>query len=341
MSDLVHHNGESEVRPTPANIPHELRRADTDPRAAKRAERQVATMFGLSALFTVLFVVSFVGIDPAVEIGLPVIGTTSALNISMGVTMGLAIFLIGAGAIHWAKKLMPDVEVIEERHELGSTDEDKELLKQTFDAGAADAGIAGRPLIRRTLLGALALFPIPLVVMLRDLGPDPADTKYHTMWREGLRLLTDISYEPIKAADIPVGNLINAVPEGLHELEEEEGNLNERAKSVIIVVRINPDEIVSQQGGSAEEPWDYNGVLAYSKVCTHVGCPISLYEQRTHHLLCPCHQSTFDLADGGRVVFGPAARRMPQLAITVDEEGYLIARGDFAEPIGPSFWELS
>jgi ubiquinol-cytochrome c reductase iron-sulfur subunit len=161
------------------------------------------------------------------------------------------------------------------------------------------------------------------------------------MWRSGMRLVTDSTHQPIKAADIPVGNLINAIPDGLVELEEEEGNLNERAKAVIIVVRIDPADIVSQQGGTADQPWDYNGVLAYSKVCTHVGCPISLYEQRTHHLLCPCHQSTFDLADSGRVVFGPAVRRMPQLGITVDSEGYLIARGDFAEPIGPSFWEIA
>jgi probable menaquinol-cytochrome c reductase iron-sulfur subunit len=38
-------------------------------------------------------------------------------------------------------------------------------------------------------------------------------------------------------------------------------------------------------------------------------------------------------------VFGPAARALPQLPITVDEEGYLIARGNFIEPVGPAFWE--
>jgi ubiquinol-cytochrome c reductase iron-sulfur subunit len=261
----------------------------------------------------------------------------------MGVCMGLSILLIGTGAIHWARKLMPDVEVVEERHDFASSDEDKARLAETFGAGVEDSGFVKRPIIRRTLLGAMALFPIPLVVMLRDLGqdPDPAGSLKHTMWRSGMRLVTDSTHEPIKADAIPVGNLINAIPDGLIELEEEEGNLNERAKSVIIVVRIDPADIVSQQGGTTEEPWDYNGVLAYSKVCTHVGCPISLYEQRTHHLLCPCHQSTFDLADSGRVIFGPAVRRMPQLAISVDSEGYLIARGDFAEPIGPSFWEIA
>ncbi len=337
MSELV----PNQSRPTPAPIEHAHRRADHDPKIAKRVERQVATMFGASAALAILFVVAYVGIDPSVEIGLPVVGTTTALNIALGLTMGGSILLIGTGAIHWAKKLMPDVEVVEERHAFASSQEDKAALAETFAIGADESGFVKRPLIRRTLLGAMALFPIPLVVMLRDLGPDSIELRFHTMWRSGMRLLQDVTYEPIKAADIPIGNLINAVPEGMHELEEEEGNLNERAKSVIIVVRISPDKLVSQQGGTPDAPWDYNGVVAYSKVCTHVGCPISLYEQRTHHLLCPCHQSTFDLADSGRVVFGPAARRMPQLGISVDSEGYLIARGDFAEPVGPSFWERS
>ena len=134
--------------------------------------------------------------------------------------------------------------------------------------------------------------------------------------------------------DIAIGGLINAVPQNLREVQDQDGSLNERAKSVIIVVRLSEDQIVAQQGGTATAPWDYQGVLAYSKVCTHVGRPISLYEQTTHHLLCPCHQSTFDLADAGRVVFGPAARAMPQLPITVDSEGYLIARSDFEVPVG-------
>lgn len=339
MNELENHS-ENLHRPPLAPIPHELRRTDVDARAAKRAERQVAAMFGGSALMALLFVASFIGISPDYKVGLPVIGTTYLLNIAMGTTFGLAIFLIGAGAIHWAKKLMPDSEVVEERHELASSDTDKADLAATFNAGVADSKIGEHSLIRRSLLGALALFPLPLVFMLRDLGPGPGNTKFETIWDEGIRLVRDVTYEPIKADEIPVGSLINAVPENLQEVEHHDGNLNARAKAVIIVVRISPDEIVSQQGGTAEEPWDYNGVLAYSKVCTHVGCPISLYEQRTHHLLCPCHQSTYDLADSGRVIFGPASRRMPQLAITTDSEGYLVARGDFAEPIGPSFWEI-
>ena len=99
---------------------------------------------------------------------------------------------------------------------------------------------------------------------------------------------------------------------------------------------MQPDDITPWPG---RENWGVDGILCYSKICTHVGCPISLWEQQTHHLLCPCHQSTFDLADNGKVIFGPAARHLPQLPMAVDDEGYLIATSDFTEPVGPSFWE--
>ena len=110
----------------------------------------------------------------------------------------------------------------------------------------------------------------------------------------------------------------------------------EKAKAAVILVKMQPDDITPWPG---RENWGVNGVLCYSKICTHVGCPISLWEQQTHHLLCPCHQSTFDLADSAKVVFGPAARPLPQLPLAVDEEGYLVAQSDFTEPIGASYWE--
>ena len=336
------HSAIEPLRPQPAPVEHEWRMADIDPRAAKRAERQVAGFFGASAILVLLSVVFYVMTPTTDYLALPLLGDVSANNALVGTAWGLAIFFIGIGAIHWAKKLMPDVEVVEERHPMRSDDEDREAVARVFAAGVDDSGIASRGIVRRSLLGALALFPLPLVVLLRDLGPSPSSgVLKETIWDEGVRLVTDITYEPIRPEDIPVGGLVNAVPENLPEKEEKDHNLNERAKSVIIVVRISPEQIVAQQGGTAAEPWDYDGVLAYSKVCTHMACPISLYEKRTHHLLCPCHQSTFDLADQGRVIFGPAARNMPQLPITVDSEGYLVARSDFKEPVGPSFWERS
>lgn len=327
-----------------ADMPHRPRRSDTDPKAARRAERQVAGLFLLSMLMVVLFIVAYVAIDPFTDIYVPLFGEIGFQNFALGLTFGLGVFCIGAGAIQWAKKLMPDVEVVQERHSLASTPREDVEAAEQYERGKEESGFAQYKLIRRTLIAALALFPIPLVVMLRDLwspknggfGPEsPVELLSTTAWVEGMPIVTDGTYVKIRPEDVPVGGLVSALPENIMEIQEEEHNLNARAKAAIILVRMEPDEIRAQQG----DGWDYQGILAYSKICTHVGCPIALYEHRTHHLLCPCHQSTFDLADAGNVIFGPAARRMPQLPIGVNEEGFLVATAPFAEPVGPSFWE--
>ena len=369
-SSAGHENAPARLGYSPvADIAHKPRATDTDPKAARRAERQVATMFLLSMLFVVLFVVAYIGIDKTTVVYIPVLGEVGASNVALGFTMGMAILLIGTGAIQWAKKLMPDVEVVQQRHDMASPKRAALEAEANYERGKEESGFARFRIIRRTLIGAMVLFPIPLVVMLRDLwtptefteGKSPAELLSTTMWTPGMRIISDgtyqgahseidsggemagdveaaedsIAFRPIRPEDLPVGGLIAAIPQELPEVEHEEGNLNARGKAAIILVRMEPQDIRSQQG----DGWDYQGILAYSKICTHVGCPIALYEQRTHHLLCPCHQSTFDLADSGNVVFGPAARRMPQLPIGVDEEGYLVAMSDFTEPIGPSFWE--
>ncbi len=323
-----------------AEIPHRLRVTDTDPKAARRAERQVAAMFALSMFFVVLSVAAYVMIDKTTVVYIPVLGEVGASNVALGFTFGIAVLLIGTGAIQWAKKLMPDVEVVQERHDMVSEPQEDNLAVANYERGKDESGFARYKMIRRTLLGALAFFPIPLVVFLRDLwvtpsGENPTEILSNTLWAKGKRIISDGTYLAVRPEDLPVGGLVSALPEGLLEVQEEEHNLNARGKAAIILVRMDPDQIRSQQG----EGWDYNGILAFSKICTHVGCPIALYEQRTHHLLCPCHQSTFDLADSGAVIYGPAARNMPQLPISVDEEGYLVAVEDFSEPVGPSFWE--
>ncbi|MHB1066273.1 MAG: cytochrome bc1 complex Rieske iron-sulfur subunit [Candidatus Nanopelagicales bacterium] len=344
MTDLSPHQPPTAPGSIPhADVEHRLRVADTDPKAARRAERQVASMFLLSVLFTILFVVAYVGIDKTASVYIPVLGLVGALQVALGFTLGAAVFLIGAGAIQWAKKLMPDVEVVQQRHDQVSPAADTIDAAAQYERGKDESGFARYRIIRRTLIAAMALFPLPLVIMLRDLwvptpeevGKSPADILSTTLWRDGLRVVSDGTYRPVRPEDLPVGGLISGVPADLLEVEEVQGNLNARGKAAIILIRMDPADIRSQQG----DGWDYQGILAYSKICTHVGCPIALYEQRTHHLLCPCHQSTFDLADSGAVVFGPAARRMPQLPIGVDEEGFIVARSDFAEPVGPSFWE--
>jgi ubiquinol-cytochrome c reductase iron-sulfur subunit len=322
-------------------IPHTPRLTDTDPKAARRAERQVATMFLLSMLFVVLFVVAFVAIDAQAMVYIPVFGVVGASNIALGFTLGMAVLLIGTGAIQWAKKLMPDQEVVQERHKLASPPSADKEAEKNYQEGKVESGFAQYKIIRRTLIGALALFPIPFIVALRDLwptppgSPSPVELLSTTLWRDGLRIAIDGTYVPIRPEELPVGGLVSAIPINIMEVQKAEHTLNARGKAAILLVRMDPGDIRSQQG----EGWDYQGILAFSKICTHNGCPIALYEHRTHHLLCPCHQSTFDLADSGNVIFGPAARRMPQLPIGVDEEGYLVAKSDFAEPVGPSFWE--
>jgi len=316
---------------------HRSRRTDTNPRAEKRAERQVAGMFVLSAVLFVGAIAAYLFVPKYDIIWVPVLGDVSASNFTIGGAIGLGTLLIGIAAIHWARSLMSDEEVVQERHDLRSSDEARAELIEKFQEGTAESGFLKRPIIRRSLLGAMALFPLPLAFLVGDLGPAPGNKLRHTMWgnKPRTRIINQGSGGLVRPEDLSVGGLINAIPEGLVEVEEEEHNLNERAKSAIILVRMNPEELKSTQGPN----WDYQGIVAFSKICTHVGCPISLYQQRTHALLCPCHQSTFDLSDSGKVVFGPAARHMPQLHLDVDEEGYLVAVGDFAEPVGPSFWE--
>jgi ubiquinol-cytochrome c reductase iron-sulfur subunit len=130
-----------------------------------------------------------------------------------------------------------------------------------------------------------------------------------------------------------MGSVFHVIPEGLNDSEHP---LEEKAKAAVLLIRLDPDLVEDRPD---REGWDFDGIYAYSKICTHVGCPVALYEQQTHHLLCPCHQSTFDVTQYCKVIFGPANRPLPQLPITVDDEGYLIAQSDFHEPPGPSFWE--
>jgi ubiquinol-cytochrome c reductase iron-sulfur subunit len=325
----------------PGLAEHRPRPTDVDARAEKRAERQIATFFGLSSLMAILFCVAYFVFD--IGENLDTFLGMGASNVALGVTLGLALLFIGIGAIQWSRKLMSDTEIVEMRHPARSSDADREEALTAFRTGVEDAGIARRPLIRNSLLGAVGALALPAIVALRDLGPLPGDALYHTVWTEGMRVVNDVAGTPIRPGDVRIGQLINAEPEiffngepyGEETIEGHE-QLIEKTKAAIIVVRMQPDDITPSEG---RENWGVDGILAYSKICTHVGCPISLWEQQTHHLLCPCHQSTFDLADNGKVIFGPAARSLPQLPLAVDDEGYLIATSDFKEPVGPSFWE--
>lgn len=317
----------------PGLPPHEHRRQDVDERAAKRSERTVALLFVASMLATVGFIVAYVTIPIDEIVHIWPFGNVSGLNFALGLTLGLALFFVGAGAVHWARTLMSDVEVPEERHAVEASLETKALVLEEFAKGAAESQLGRRKLVRTTLFGALALVPLAGVVLLRDLGPLPKDKLRHTAWAKGVRIVNDSTRQALRPEDITVGSLIQAMPEGLDPHDEDFHA--EIAKAAVMLVRLEPADIKDKRSAD----WGHEGILCFSKICTHIGCPATLYEQQTHHALCPCHQSTFDLADGARVLFGPAGHPLPQLRITVNDEGFLEALGDFDEPPGPSFWE--
>jgi ubiquinol-cytochrome c reductase iron-sulfur subunit len=182
----------------------------------------------------------------------------------------------------------------------------------------------------------LALAPL---FLLRDLGPLPGTSLRHTVWRKGLRAVTLGGNRPLRPSDIPTpGSMITVIPEGYAD------NQDALAKAGVILIKFADGQLdvpTKYQGGTlvGTMNWTVDNIVAYSKICTHVGCPVALYEETTHHILCPCHQSTFDAAHGANVVFGPAARPLPQLPLTTDADGYLVAASDFTQPVGPSFWE--
>jgi ubiquinol-cytochrome c reductase iron-sulfur subunit len=328
--------------PNPGLPEHQPRPTDVDPALERRAERQVGGMFILAALLALAFCVCYFAIDnDATFLGY------GAQNLALGVTLGLSLLLIGLGAIQWARKLMADHEIVEDRHPTVSTPEDREKALAAFHAGVEESGFTRRRFVRNSMLGALGVLGLPAIVLLRDLGPLPGDALEHTVWRKGMRIVNDVAGTPIRPEDVEIGQLVNAEPSVFFPEKAPSGKVipakyegyqlnDEKAKAAVILVRMPPGDIHASKDRVG---WGYNGILCYSKICTHVGCPISLWEHQTHHLLCPCHQSTFDLANNGRVIFGPAARSLPQLPIGVDSEGYLIAMHDFYEPVGPSFWE--
>jgi ubiquinol-cytochrome c reductase iron-sulfur subunit len=328
----------------PGLPPHEPRPTDVDPVMERRAERQVAGMFILAALLIIGFTVSYFAFKPGPEGD--TIGNWGASNLFLGLSLGLALLLIGAGLIQWARKLMGDHEIIEYRHPAGSSDEDKEVTLAAFYQGTEESGFTRRRLIRNSLLTSLGLLGIPAIVMLRDLGPLPGNAPATTVWRKGMQVRLDVTGRKIRPSDLEIGTLVNAEPEVFFEHEDADGNVvpglegvelnNAKAKAAVILVRMEPDDITPSKQA---ENWGIDGILCFSKICTHVGCPISLWEQQTHSVLCPCHQSTFDLADNGKVIFGPAARPLPQLPIELDDDGYIVAQSDFTEPVGPSYWE--
>jgi ubiquinol-cytochrome c reductase iron-sulfur subunit len=315
--------------------PHRQRMTDKDPAAMKRAVRTVYTLFYLSLAGSLWAIAAYV-LFP-IEDGSS--GAVRSNNLFIGLGIALALLALGIGAIHWSKAIMSDKEFVEPRHATRGRDTTRAGAVQAFADANEESGFGRRAMIRNSLIAALAASVIPGVALFRGLAPqdqEPVSLLTHTMWAKGTRLAHDPSGVPIKAADVTMGSAFHVIPEDLASVSHEDGYLEEKAKAIVLLMRLPQGDLNEPEG---RQDWSYDGIVAYSKVCTHVGCPVALYEQQTHHLLCPCHQSQFDVANGAAVIFGPAARPLPQLPIEVDDEGYLVAQSDFHEPVGPSFWE--
>jgi ubiquinol-cytochrome c reductase iron-sulfur subunit len=325
----------------PGLPPHKPRRADINPQAAKRAERQIMALFTLSILGTIGFIVCYFVIPQGQRGWVFGIGEMDVYHLALGLCLAASLLGIGLGAGHWAKTLMPNRLTTEERKPMASTEEQRRGLAEVLDFGVRSSQLNRRPVLGLGVAGALSLFALPLgLQVVGGLGPLPGNKLSITNWKRGMRLMIDPAGTPIRPEHVTQGSVFHVMPEGFVGEEAEHSLpastlMTSKAKDAVILVRLNPSDIRNQK----QLDWSVDGIVAYSKICTHVGCPVALYEQQTHHLLCPCHQSTFDMTNDCEVIFGPAKRPLPQLPITVDDEGYLIAADGFSEAVGPSFWE--
>jgi ubiquinol-cytochrome c reductase iron-sulfur subunit len=304
--------------------PRELPADPTDLRRAKKAERVVVALFILAFLGGAAFIAAYVIFQVH-----SVVGTLHS-NLGLGISMSVVFLALGAGATIWVRHLMPTVELSEDRHPMRSDAADREAFAETFAEGADTSQFVKRPMVRRTLIAATVPLALAPIVLLRDLGPLPRKSLNHTVWRKGIRLIEYTTNRPLTPADFSSpGGMITVAPEGF------EDNSDAMAKAAVIIIKFRPEQLQPPTVMN----WTVDGIVAYSKICTHVGCPAALYEQTTHRILCPCHQSTFDATAGAKVIFGPATRPLPQLPITTNSQGFLVAQSDFREPVGPSYWE--
>ncbi|HEX8941363.1 MAG TPA: Rieske (2Fe-2S) protein [Candidatus Limnocylindrales bacterium] len=275
---------------------------------SRRAELATAALFGLAALAG-LALLAVYALDGPIQ--------------AQGLLLTVCLGGIGAAIINWVQRLMDIREVAEPRHALASDPRDVAGVGESLEE---EAGFTRRRFLVGALLGALGGLAAAVAIPILSLGPAPGRSLFVTSWRKGLRIVrTDGT--PVNRADLSADGILTVFPEG-HVGEAD-------AATLLIAVgrdllRLPPDR----------QAWAPDGIVAYSKLCTHAGCPVGLYRASQHQLICPCHQSTFDVTDGARPIFGPAARPLPQLPIALQPDGTFVALGDYPEPVGPSFWDM-
>ncbi len=256
---------------------------------------------------------------------------------------GFVVAYIGMAIITWAKKLLPDEISVQTRHDQDVNYPERKLTGATMVNMVDELGIKRRPLLRRAAL--LGLAPVGLVAAAPIIGgllkdPHHPDVLFHTGFAgatldKPIRLVRDDG-SPIRPEEVSVGGQMTVFP------DIPEGNTNQYADSPTLLIRLRGPDADTLRSNLASRHNDgrlAGDLVAYSKICTHAGCPASLYEQQTNRLLCPCHQSQFLITDNAEPIFGPATRKLPMLPIRVDDEGYVVATSDYTGPVGPGFWE--
>ncbi|HEY4939098.1 MAG TPA: Rieske 2Fe-2S domain-containing protein [Actinomycetota bacterium] len=239
-----------------------------------------------------------------------------------GILLGVGLGGLGVGLVAWAKHLMPTGPFVQARKVTLARAGEIEEVEESFEEGAATIG--RRRFLARLLAVSLGAFGVAAVFPIRSLGTSPGRQLFHTSWRKGSRAVTDAG-QPIRPAELPVDSVLTVFPEGAVGVED----------SQTLLIRLPAGDYRPLPGRDGWAPGD---VVAFSKICTHAGCPVGLYRADTNQLFCPCHQSVFDVLQGAKPAGGPATTALPQLPLDVDGEGYLVARSDYTEPVGPGFW---
>lgn len=270
-----------------------------------RAKTQIVIALAFSVLGSIALGLTYVsGGNPQLE----------------GMFLAVALGGIGWATVATAHRLLDDGPATEARHGLGSSTEQVDAVEDDLRAPTTRRGfLVGAFGSAIGALGLAALLP------LRSLGQGPGGRVSKSSWQRGMRLV-DGTGRPINGADLAVGGAITAFPEG-HMAD---------ANSIVILVRLDPSTLRLPE---TQLSWAPHGYLAYSKVCTHAGCPVGLFDGDTGLLTCPCHQSAFQTRTGADPISGPAARPLPQLPLEIDDQGILVAAGGMSRPVGPGYWE--
>ncbi|HJQ45176.1 MAG TPA: ubiquinol-cytochrome c reductase iron-sulfur subunit [Amycolatopsis sp.] len=330
-------------------------------RAEKRAERMVALWFTIAGLAGLGFVVSLIWWPWQYKAP----GTAGTFMYSLytpmlGITLGICVIALGAGIILYTKRFIPHETAVQQRSDNageGSAEVDRKTIVAHLEDAGVRSTIGRRSLVKRSVgfaggamgLGLVAL-PVASFIKSPWKEPNPYDTLWDTPWMKRypgetvyMRVNTGDPHEVrlVRPEDLDAGALETVFPfrESERNNPEELAAVFLRSDTPVMLIRLRPEDAVRVVKRKGQEDFNFGEYYAYTKVCSHVGCPVSLYEQRTNRLLCPCHQSQFDVLEYCKPIFGPATRALAQLPITVNDEGYMVARGDFVEPVGPAFWE--